>query len=397
MKTVGIIAEFNPFHNGHKYLIEKAKEETNADRVIVIMSGNFTQQGNIAVIDKFKRAEIATNYGVDLVIELPTIYAVSSAETFAKGAIDILDKLNIVDYLAFGTEAASLSTLQSIASKILDNENLLSEKIKENLKSGITYALARDKALKEILTTSEYAEISSPNNILAIEYLKELLKIKSNIVPVAIKRANANHNDTSIYTNSFFASATSLRNHLENMENSVLDIENYVPNLTYKALLDSKLLFNNDIYTLLRYIITIADNKKLSSIYEISEGLENKIKESATTSLSYFELLNNVKSKRYTLSRIKRIFTHILLELTSDLFCELNGVNYARVLKVTDKSLLSKLSRKSTIPVISNINEKVLKSLDAKTYESLMLDFKADNIYSIIANDSLNKDRTNKI
>lgn len=397
MKTVGIIAEFNPFHNGHKYLIEKAKEETNADRVIVIMSGNFTQQGNIAVIDKFKRAEIATNYGVDLVIELPTIYAVSSAETFAKGAIDILDKLNIVDYLAFGTEATSLSILQSIASKILDNENLLSEKIKENLKSGITYALARDKALKEILTTSEYAEISSPNNILAIEYLKELLKIKSNIVPVAIKRANANHNDTSIYTNSFFASATSLRNHLENMENSVLDIENYVPNLTYQALLDSKLLFNNDMYTLIRYIITIADNKKLSSIYEISEGLENKIKESATTSLSYFELLNNVKSKRYTLSRIKRIFTHILLELTSDLFCELNGVNYARVLKVTDKSLLSKLSRKSTIPVISNINEKVLKSLDAKTYESLMLDFKADNIYSIIANDSLNKDRTNKI
>lgn len=397
MKTVGIIAEFNPFHNGHKYLIEKAKEETNADRVIVIMSGNFTQQGNIAVIDKFKRAKIATNYGVDLVIELPTIYAISSAETFAKGAIDILDKLNIVDYLAFGTEATSLSTLQSIASKILDNENLLSEKIKENLKSGITYALARDKALKEILTTSEYAEISSPNNILAIEYLKELLKIKSNIVPVAIKRANANHNDTSIYTNSFFASATSLRNHLENIENSVLDIENYVPNLTYKALLDSKLLFNNDMYTLLRYIITEADNKKLSYIYEISEGLENKIKESATTSLNYFELLNSVKSKRYTLSRIKRIFTHILLELTSDLFYELNGVNYARVLKITDKNLLSELSRKSTIPVISNINEKVLKSLDKKTYESLMLDFKADNIYSIIANDSLNKDRTNKI
>lgn len=397
MKTVGIIAEFNPFHNGHKYLIEKAKEETNADRVIVIMSGNFTQQGNIAIIDKFKRAEIATNYGVDLVIELPTIYAISSAETFAKGAIDILDKLNIVDYLAFGTEAASLNTLQNIASKILDNENLLSEKIKENLKSGITYALARDKALKEILTTSEYAEISSPNNILAIEYLKELLKIKSNIVPVAIKRANANHNDTSIYTNSFFASATSLRNHLENMENSVLDIENYVPNLTYKALLDSKLLFNNDMYTLLRYIIAVADNKKLSSIYEISEGLENKIKESAKVSLSYFELLNSVKSKRYTLSRIKRIFIHILLELTSDLFCELNGVYYARVLKITDKNLLSELSIKSTIPVISNINEKVLKSLDVKTYESLMLDFKADNIYSIIANDSLNKDRTNKI
>lgn len=397
MKTVGIIAEFNPFHNGHKYLIEKAKEETNADRVIVIMSGNFTQQGNIAIIDKFKRAEIATNYGVDLVIELPTIYAISSAETFAKGAIDILDKLNIVDYLAFGTEAASLNTLQNIASKILDNENLLSEKIKENLKSGITYALARDKALKEILTTSEYAEISSPNNILAIEYLKELLKIKSNIVPVAIKRANANHNDTSIYTNSFFASATSLRNHLENMENSVLDIENYVPNLTYQALLDNKLVFNNDMYTLLRYIIAVADNKKLSSIYEISEGLENKIKESAKVSLSYFELLNSVKSKRYTLSRIKRIFIHILLELTSDLFCELNGVYYARVLKITDKNLLSELSIKSTIPVISNINEKVLKSLDVKTYESLMLDFKADNIYSIIANDSLNKDRTNKI
>lgn len=396
MKTVGIIAEFNPFHNGHEYIIKMAKEKANADRAIVIMSGEFTQQGNIAVIDKFKRAEIAINYGADLVIELPTIYAVSSAEIFAKGAVSILNALHVIDYLAFGTEADNLELLQSIVNKIIDSDELLSGKIKGNLQSGVSYAVARDKALKEILTDLEYTEISNPNNILAIEYLKSLKLLNSKITPIAITRVASNHNDDTLTKDNSFSSATSIRNHLES-SNNIADLLNYMPILSYNALSNNRLLFNEDMHTLLRFIIATSDNAKLSNIYEISEGLENKIKNSIITSKSYFELLNCVKSKRYTMSRIKRIFTHILLDITNDLYTNIKDVKYARILKVNNKELLSDISKNADIPLITNISENVLNNLDSSVYSSLMLDFKADNIYNVISNSRLNKDRINKL
>ena len=168
MKTVGIIAEYNPFHNGHKYQIEKAKEITGADTVIVIMSGSFTQQGNIAIVDKFKRAEMAIECGADLVIELPTIFATSSAEMFALGAVNILNSLNTVDYLVFGSECDNINTLSSIANKIQDSKNMIDIKIKKEIQNGISYALARDNVLKEFLNEKEYIEFSKQNNILAI-------------------------------------------------------------------------------------------------------------------------------------------------------------------------------------------------------------------------------------
>ena len=147
MKTVGIIAEYNPFHNGHKYQIEKAKEITGADTVIVIMSGCFTQQGNIAIVDKFQRAEIAIKNGADLVIELPAIFATCSAEMFAYGAVNILDKLNTIDYLVFGTECDNIDVLNNIANQLISNKNIIDASIKNKLKNGISYAVARDNTL----------------------------------------------------------------------------------------------------------------------------------------------------------------------------------------------------------------------------------------------------------
>ena len=393
MKTVAIIAEFNPFHNGHEYIIKKAKELTKADNVIVIMSGEFTQQGNIAIMDKFQRAEIAISHGADLVLELPTIYATSCAETFAKGAISILNSLNIVDYIAFGTECEDITILKSIAQKSIDNNVALNNIIKENLKDGYSYAKSKANALAKILTENEYKHIANPNNILAIEYLKNLILLNSSIKPIAIKRISANHNDQSVSLNSIFSSATSIRQCVQRGE--IESISPYVPKETYKNLTCP--IFNDDLYLLIRFLILNSNSLDLKNIYEVSEGLEHKIENSVLTSKTYTELLNNIKSKRYTMSRIKRILVHILLDITCNQYGLLKDVKYARVLKIKSKDILSKLSKKSTIHIISNINNNSISKLDKNILLSLNLDFKAENIYSIITNSNLNKDKTNKI
>ena len=397
MKTVGIIAEYNPFHNGHKYQIEKAKEITGADTVIVIMSGSFTQQGNIAAVNKFKRAEMAIKSGADLVIELPTIFATSSAEMFAYGAVNILDKLNSIDYLVFGTECDNIDALNNIVDKLITNKEAIDTSIRNEIKAGISYASARDITLKNILTENEYAEFSKPNNILAIEYLKALKTINSKIIPIAIQREFANHNDESISNSNTYASATSIRNKLEET-NNIFDVTNYIPNETYELLNDTNLCFNEDMYKLLRYKITTLGKENIKKIYDVSEGLENKIYDSIIASKTYNELINNIKSKRYTMSRIKRILTHILLDITKEKYDKLSTSYYARILKTNkDNNILSLLNKNAYIPILANINDNNIDTLDLKIKESLALDFKCSNIYEIISNSNLNLDKTNMI
>jgi len=397
MKTVGIIAEYNPFHNGHKYQIEKAKEITGADTVIVIMSGSFTQQGNIAIADKFKRAEIAIKNGADLVIELPTIFATSSAEMFAYGAVNILDKLNTVDYLVFGTECDNIDVLNSIVDKLIINKDIIDTNIKNEIKNGISYASARDNTLRTILTEIEYDEFSKPNNILAIEYLKSLKAINSRIKPIAIQRKSANHNDKNIKAMEVYASATSIRNKLEET-NNIFDVILTIPDATYKLLRDSKLIFNEDMYKLLRYKILALGKENIKNIYDVNEGLENKIYDSVLTSKTYDELINNIKSKRYTMSRIKRILTHVLLNITKEEYDALNSSYYARILKINkSNNILGILNKNTSIPIVANINDNNIDDLDEKTKIALELDFSSTNIYQVISNSNLNLDKTNMI
>lgn len=397
MKTVGIIAEYNPFHNGHKYQIEKAKEITGADTVIIIMSGSFTQQGNIAAVNKFKRAEMAITSGADLVIELPTIFSTSSAEIFANGAINILDKLNTVDYLVFGTECDNIYVLNSIVDKLITNKNIIDNTIKSEIKNGISYAAARDTTLKAILNKNEYTEFSKPNNILAIEYLKALKNINSVIKPIAIQREAANHNDNNILDDNIFASATSIRNKLEET-NNIFDVILTIPDTTYKFLRDSKLTFNEDMYKLLRYKILTLGKENIKNIYDVSEGLENKIYDEIIASKTYNELINNIKSKRYTMSRIKRILTHIMLDITKEKYDKLSSSYYARILKINkDNNILGALNKNASIPILANINDSNINSLDLKIAKGLELDFNASNIHEIISNSDLNLDKTNMI
>lgn len=385
MKIVGIIAEFNPMHNGHKYLVQKAKELTGADIAICLMSGNFTQAGNIAIKDKFIRAQIAIENGFDAVIELPTIYSTASAEFFASGAINILNDLNCIDYLCFGSETGNVEELIDISEKLLNNEKIIWENITEGLKEGISFAKAREYAISKILDKKQLEICFLSNNILAIEYIKSLIKLKSNIVPIAIKREEGDS----------ITSATNIRNMITNDEPSNT-ISKYI--LNPEKILDNSLT-NDRIYELLKYVIISNGKEYLKNINEITEGLENKIYDEINNSNSYDEFIQNIKSKRYQLSKIKRIMIYILLNITKDDFIELKDSDnmYAHILAISKNNknkILSLLNKNSKIPIITSFGNIDLKS---KAKKSLDLDIKASNIYSILSNNKINTDYTNRI
>lgn len=384
MKIVGIVAEFNPFHNGHKYLIDKAKEITHADLAVCIMSGSFTQAGNIAIQDKFQRAKSAIENGFDVVLELPTVYATASSEYFAYGAVNILNSLGCIDYICFGSESGEIEPLISIAKKLLENNEKMWDVITEELRSGISFAAAREKAISNFLTAEEIEISNTSNNILAIQYIKSLLELKSNITPIAIKREEGKN----------VISATRIRTLLQKKQ----DVSDYLPTNISCA----NLIFNDDLYTLLKYRIISYGKDYLKSINEVNEGLENKIYDEINNSPTYDDFIKNIKSKRYQLSKIKRIMINILLNIKKEHFMKLNTNSnvYAHVLAVnskTKKDILSIFNKNSNIPVITSLNDDLISKLDSTISESLLLDITATNIHSVLTNENINKDYTNKL
>lgn len=398
MNVAAIIAEYNPLHNGHKYHIAKTKKETNADFVIIIMSGSFTQQGNIAILNKFDRANTAIENGADLVIELPTIYATSSSENFAKGAINILHNLGVVTHISFGIESSDHQLLNSIVNKIALHEAYINNKTAKIMKDGISAPVARDKCAKEILNKAEYLEFSKPNNILAIEYLKTLSHLKSNIQPVFIKRKSASHNEQSICATNDFTSSTSIRNEIQNNNNYLDTIKDFIPPTCLKLLSSNKPKLNENIWSILKYEVLRLNKVGLKNIKEVNEGLENRLYKMAFCSNSYDEYIFNVKTKRYTLGKIKRICINIILGITKEKNDDLSCVKYAKILKIKkeSKDLLSLIEKKSSIPIITSINPIKLKEIDDRIINSINLDILATNISEIYSN-NLNIDYTNYI
>lgn len=260
MKALGIVCEYNPFHNGHKYLIDEAKKITKCDFVVAIMSGNFIQQGNIALYDKFTRANLAIKNGIDLVIELPVLFSNSSAQYFSYSAIKILNDLGFIDNIAFGTECDNIKTLDNIAKKIIENEKMIWETTSSIMNDGISFADARAEALKNLLSDDELLEIKKPNNILAIEYIKSLIKLNSKIKPISIKRVGAQFDENNITCNNY-CSATSIRNLLyDNKDISVL--KNYVPSDTFDIIQKKSFFRNDDLFYILKYkILSLGTNR----------------------------------------------------------------------------------------------------------------------------------------
>lgn len=396
MKVLGIIAEYNPMHTGHIYHISKAKEITGCDTVIVIMSGSFTQQGNIAIINKFERAKQAIQNGVDLVIEIPSAFASSDAGNFAYKSVSILNDLN-VDTICFGAETDNIERLKLISETLIYKDKEIWIEIKNELKKGISFAKARNNSLNKFLNEDDINIILSPNNILALEYLKTLKVLNSNIIPFAIHRES---NFNSHILENCYTSSTSIRKALENKCN-LNDIQKYIPENVSKYLKNNKIIFNNDFFEILKYKIISMNENDLKEINGVSEGIENKLKKEICNSYSYDEFLFKIKSKRYELSRIKRILVNILLNISKDDFKLLkeNNSNYAHILAFNHdkKDLLSHISNTSNIPVISSLNNKTLSYLNKYQKLSLDIDIYASNIYSMLINQKINKDYTNFI
>lgn len=385
MNITGIITEYNPFHNGHKFHLEESKKQTKSDGTICIMSGNFVQRGGPAIIDKWKRTEMALNNGVDLIIELPTFYAVSSAEFFAKGAVSILNSLNIVNNLFFGSEIGDAKALSEIAKVLVSEDKRFQNILKENLSLGLTFAKAREKSLIEYLNSSEINNIiTSSNNILGIEYIKAILKLNSSINPVALKREGSNYNDKSL--SQTFSSATSIREVLKNTSN-IEDLKNIIPLESYEVFSklqeqDYRFTFEEEMFKYIKYKIQ-TNCVNFNNLYEVTEGLDNKIIKEISSSNSLHEFILKIKSKRYTYSKISRILTHIYLGLDNDDFKDIANENnlYVRVLgfNKTGREILSLIKANSSIPLITKVprftNNPLLKfDLQATVCYSLLND-----------------------
>jgi len=392
MKIVGLITEYNPFHNGHLHHINMAKKITNADFVVVIMSGDFVQRGVPAIIDKYSRTQMALSCGADLVIELPSIYATSSAEFFAYGAVSILDKMGCIDYLCFGSEYGETDVLQTIAKVLVNEPDEFKISLKKYLKEGYSFPVARTKALLEFsyddtASNTELENIlSEPNNILAIEYIKAILKLKSSMQPVTIKRIVSGYYDTSIHDT--ICSASAIRAALQT--GGLGTFRNQVPESVYEILLKAYNqtfpVYLNDFSSMLKYRLLLKNSKPLSSYLDVSEALSNTIMNQLSNFKNIEDFANLIKSKHYTLTRINRALIHILLNIENDSVNE--SALYIRILgfKKDSSALLTIIKEHASIPVISKLADSK-NLLSSSAMYILSQDIFAADIYNTIVTD----------
>lgn len=396
MKVVGLVTEYNPFHNGHLHHLDISKEKTKSDYSVAVMSGNFLQRGEPALLDKWTRAKMAVENGVDLVIELPTIYACQSAEYFAYGAVNILDSLGVIDSISFGSEAGDLEKLDMIASVLYDEPEEFKEMLKNSLDTGVPFPKARTSAIIQYMENFLDIDIdiietikslmSNPNNILGIEYLKAIKKLNSSIIPYTIQRVGSHYSSKRLEGD--ISSATAIRKSI--FENNKLScISKTVPKATYDILKDSLNEFGsfnrlenyNDI---LIYLIRTMEKKKLKKLLDIDEGLENRIIKCGSKYNNITNILDCVKTKRYTYTRLQRILTHMLITLYEDEFLSLHkkGPQYIRILGFNKKGIeiLSQAKQKSSLPIITKFAN-YRKSDNPYLHSMIEYDIKSTDIY----------------
>lgn len=370
MKTLGIISEFNPFHNGHKYLLDKAKKELKTDLAVSIMSGDFVQRGEAAIMDKFSRARVAINCGFDLVIEMPSFVTLQSAEFFAKKSVNILNKINI-DYLVFGIENINPDDFLKACKVIIENEKNIDSKIKSLIASGLSYPKSHNKALLDFVSS----DFLSSNNILALEYMRALYKINSKIKPYPIKRIKTKNKDQGINDKNF-ASSTAIRNNLG------LDIKNLIPNESFSELsnfINEYKYFDYDyIYKIFKYKILI-EKSDMSNILGYEDGLDNYLSKIAIIKDSYKDFLGQATSLRYTKSRIKRLVLNYILSYTVDL--NDYDISFINILAYNKKAAenFKNLSKNLNI-VINKSDLKNLSKSDLLIYNKII---RASNLYSL--------------
>ncbi|MDP4108627.1 MAG: nucleotidyltransferase family protein [Bacillota bacterium] len=352
MKVCGIVAEYNPFHLGHELHIGETKRILGPDcHILCVMSGNYVQRGDFAVMSKHARAAAAVKCGADLVVELPTPYAVSSAEGFAKAAVFLLDATNIVSYLSFGSEAGSADLLQEAAEALLNDD--FPSNLKRELREGASFAASRQKAVEALRGGEVSSLLSAPNNILGVEYIKALKMLRSNIIPVAVKRVGSSHDEQS--ANGNIASASFLRSLLQN--ESAEALRPYLPEPSYSALREEIKAGKAPVFMKNADLMIVSCLKKMKpedflSYADVSEGLEKRLYAAVSKSVSFEQIASMAKTKRYAHSRIRRILLSAYLGAAKE-FKE-TPPPYLRVLAFNSRGreILRQMKETSALPVI---------------------------------------------
>lgn len=373
MKIIGIIAEYNPFHLGHLYQISKIKELYPNSIIIVIVSSTFTQRGEISVINKWDKTKIILDNNVDIVIELPFVYATQSADIFAKGALEILNHLKI-DTLVFGSECNDIKKLKELANIQLNNADY-NNIVKDYLDNGYNYPTALSKALKDITNI----DISSPNDLLGLSYIKEIIKNNYKITPISIKRTN-NYHSKEIDSNIINASL------IRKLINDNKDIKNFIPKYNKDIIYNNTI---NDFYNLFKYNV-IVNKDNLKNIVSVDEGIENRLLKYINIANNFNELTNYLKTKRYTYNKLNRMYLHILTNFLKE---ENNNIkiDYIRLLGFNSKGkeYLNKIKKNINIPIVTNYKKNISKLLD--------IELRTLSIYSmIIDNKLIDKEYKNK-
>ncbi|MEA4960124.1 nucleotidyltransferase [Lutispora sp.] len=384
MKVVGIVSEYNPFHNGHKYHLDLSKKICSAEYAVAVMSGNFLQRGEPAIFDKWSRAKMAVLGGIDLVIELPVVYSCQTAEIFAFGAIKILNSLGIIDCLCFGSENGDVEKLSEIAVVLMNEPKEIRHKIKDSMARGMTYSKAVGEAYK-----AAYGDLLSyPNNVLGIEYIKSLICLNSSIKPVTVKRIRNNYNDTA-FTGTI-SSATAIREELR--ASGLTDpIRSSTPEYSYNIMQQNLdygkgPVFWEDFSNILLYELRKSNLEYIKTLPEIKEGIEYRLKKAGRSSMDFENIISALKTKRYTRTSLQRTLCHMLLTIKKEdvSYAKLSEAPiYIRVLAFNKKGreLLKEIKKISIYPIIIKAADFMPQSQHLERMFSL--DMMATDIYSL--------------
>ena len=393
MRVVGIIAEYNPLHNGHIYHLERARALSNADYCIVVLSGNFVQRGEAACTDKFSRAAWALRAGADLVLELPSVYAVAPAERFAAGGVRTLHATGVVNDLAFGCEAPDLQTLYQISDIIATEPPALQDAIKRHLALGKSYPRARFDALSEYgVPKNMLAAIAQPNNILAVEYLNAIRQYAPSMEPLPIERVGTGYHSDDIVGD--FASATAIRKAIVEGRNEILAT---MPNFVGGALLyDEQFIIPQEALSdVMLYALRRMSPADLAALPDVIEGFENVLYRSVRSARTLVEFYELIKTKRYTLARCKRIVACALLGITSDQVRKLTlsrEGSYLKVLGFQKKArpLISEIAKRKTAPLILRNSD--LEDCPAFVRQNVETDLLSTDILSFVTTQEIHRD-----
>ncbi|MFG6115237.1 nucleotidyltransferase [Halobacillus sp. MO56] len=364
MKACGLVVEYNPFHYGHLHHLEQSKKETDADCMIAVMSGPFLQRGEPAITDKWSRARAALESGIDLVVELPAMFAVEHSDLFSKGAILTLKELGI-DALCFGSEHGNIKSFIEAADAYNENQETFDAYLHEGLSAGLSFPEAARSAYRSIGLTEGEVDLSKPNNILGFSYVKQLMNYASEVKATTIQRINNDYHDENITGN--IASATSIRKELLRHGDMTQEAARTLPESTRQMLVDYKRKTNmwhqwDHYFPFLHYRILTMSKQKLRTIHTVEEGLENRLKRVAKQANSFQELMEGMKTKRYTWTRLQRMFTHILCNNTAEEaqpLLSLEKIPYVRILgmNATGQEYLKKVRKHADVPFINQIQQ----------------------------------------